>query len=159
MKPDLALRRLVAPIALLAAAGAHAQLIDDVEFRRDGADAILQVRFVTPVVFRRALLAQSGDSVQILYDLVDPREAQKVVPSERRVKGGGDMPDFIVSDENPSRAGPGRRLAVRLSQPAQMRARAGSGPSTADSSGLCHSLRASMVWNTRGKPSVSEMSR
>ncbi|MGE0811672.1 MAG: hypothetical protein AB7N69_13840, partial [Immundisolibacter sp.] len=102
----------------------------EVEFRRDGADAILEVRFVTPVVFRRALLAGSGDSVQILYDLVDARQAQNVVPSERRLKGGGDMPDFIVSDESPARAGLGRRLAVRLSKPATLRARAGSGNRT-----------------------------
>ena len=89
-------RLLALPLAMLACAAAHAQLIDDVEFRRDGADAILQVRFVTPVVFRRALVAASGDSVQILYDLVDAREAGNVVPSERRVKGGGGMPDVIV---------------------------------------------------------------
>lgn len=120
-------RLLALPLATLACAAAHAQLIDDVEFRRDGADAILQVRFVTPVVFRRALLAGSGDSVQILYDLVDAREAQNIVPSERRLKGGGDMPDFIVTDESPARAGIGRRLAVRLSKPATLRARAGSG--------------------------------
>lgn len=123
-------RLLALPLATLACAAAHAQLIDDVEFRRDGADAILQVRFVTPVVFRRALLAASGDSVQILYDLVDAREAGNVVPSERRVKGGGEMPDVIVSDESPARAGPGRRLAVRLSRPATLRARAGSGNRT-----------------------------
>jgi len=123
-------RLLVLPVAALASAAAHAQLIDDVEFRRDGADAILQVRFVTPVVFRRALLGGSGDSVQILYDLVDAREAQNVVPSERRLKGGGDMPDFIVTDESPARTGLGRRLAVRLSKPATLRARAGSGNRT-----------------------------
>lgn len=123
-------RLLALPLAVLASAAAHAQLIDEVEFRRDGADAILQVRFVAPVVFRRALIAGSGDSVQILYDLVDAREAQNVVPSERRLKGGGDMPDFIVSDESPARAGIGRRLAVRLSKPATLRARAGSGNRT-----------------------------
>ncbi len=130
MNAELALRRLVAPVALLATAGAHAQLIDDVEFRREGEDAVLQVRFVTPIVFRRALLASSKDSVQILYDLVDAREAASVVPSERRLKGGGEMPDFIVSDESPARAGIGRRLAVRLSTPVTLRARAGSGNRT-----------------------------
>lgn len=130
MNVELALRRLVAPLAWLAAAGAHAQLIDDVEFRRDGADAIVQVRFVTPVVFRRALVAQRGDSAQILYDLVDAREAGSAVPSERRIQGGGDMPDIVVNDESPARAGPGRRLAVRLSRPATLRARAGSGNRT-----------------------------
>lgn len=123
-------RLLVLPLAMLTCAAAHAQLIDDVEFRRDGADAIVQIRFVAPVVFRRTLPAASGDSVQILYDLVDARETASIVPSERRLKGGGAMPDLIVSDESPARAGPGRRLAVRLSQPAALRARAGSGNRT-----------------------------
>lgn len=123
-------RLLALALAMLTCAAAHAQLIDDVEFRRDGADAIVQIRFVTPVVFRRALPAASGDSVQILYDLVDARETASIVPSERRLKGGGAMPDLIVSDESPARAGPGRRLAVRLSQPAALRARAGSGNRT-----------------------------
>ncbi|TXC67321.1 hypothetical protein FSC37_21365 [Piscinibacter aquaticus] len=40
------------------------------------------------------------------------------------------MPDFIVSDESPARTGLGRRLAVRLSKPATLRARAGSGNRT-----------------------------
>lgn len=123
-------RLLALPLAMLTCAAGHAQLIDDVEYRRDGADAIVQIRFVTPVVFRRALPAASGDSVQILYDLVDARETASIVPSERRLKGGGAMPDLIVSDESPARAGPGRRLAVRLSQPAALRARAGSGNRT-----------------------------
>ena len=56
----LSARLLALPLAALTSAAAHAQIIDDVEFRRDGADAILQVRFVTPVVFRRALLAGSA---------------------------------------------------------------------------------------------------
>lgn len=122
-----ALRRLALPFALVAPAVAHAQLIDDVDFRRDGNDAVLQVRFVAPIQYRRALVARSGDSVQVVYDLVNPRENLSLVPSERRVAGGGAMPGFIVSDESPARDNLNRRLAIRLSKPVPFKVRAGQG--------------------------------
>ncbi|MFT3954408.1 MAG: tetratricopeptide repeat protein [Piscinibacter sp.] len=122
-----ALRRLALPFALVAPAAAHAQLIDDVDFRRDGNDAVLQVRFVAPVQYRRALVARSGDSVQVIYDLVSQRESLSLVPSERRVTGGGAMPDFIVSDESPARENLNRRLAIRLSKAVPFKVRAGKG--------------------------------
>ena len=122
-----ALRRLALPFALVAPAVAQAQLIDDVDFRRDGADAVLQVRFVAPVQYRRALIARSGDSVQVIYDLVNRRENTNLVPSERRVTGGGAMPDFIVTDESPARDNINRKLAIRLSQPVPFKVRAGKG--------------------------------
>jgi hypothetical protein len=121
------LRRLALPLALVAPAAAHAQLIDDVDFRRDGDDAVLQVRFVAPVQYRRALVARSGDSVQVIYDLVNRRENTSLVPSERRVAGGGAMPDFIVTDESPARDSINRKLAIRLSKPVAFKVRAGKG--------------------------------
>lgn len=122
-----ALRRLALPFALVAPAVAQAQLIDDVDFRRDGADAVLQVRFVAPVQYRRALVARSGDSVQVVYDLVNRRENTNLVPSERRVAGGGAMPDFIVTDESPARDNLNRKLAIRLSKAVPFKVRAGQG--------------------------------
>jgi hypothetical protein len=121
------MRRLALPFALVAPAVAHAQLIDDVDFRRDGNDAVLQVRFVAPVQYRRALVARSGDSVQVVYDLVNRRENTNLVPSERRLAGGGAMPDFIVTDESPARDNLNRKLAIRLSKPVPFKVRAGKG--------------------------------
>jgi len=111
----------------VAPAAAHAQLIDDVDFRREGADAVLQVRFVAPVQYRRALVARSGDSVQVIYDLVNRRENTNPVPSERRVAGAGAMPDFIVTDGSPARDTVNRTLTIRLSKPVAFRVRAGKG--------------------------------
>lgn len=126
----LSLRRLALPLALVAPAAVHAQLIDDVDFRRDGDDAVLQVRFVAPVQYRRALVARSGDSVQVIYDLVNRRENTNLVPSERRLAGGGAMPDVIVSDESPARDNINRRLTIRLSQAVPFKVRAGRGDRT-----------------------------
>lgn len=122
-----ALRRLALPFALVAPAVAHAQLIDDVDFRRDGNDAVLQVRFVAPVQYRRALVARSGDSVQVVYDLVNRRENTNLVPSERRLAGGGEMPDFTVTDESPARDNLNRKLSIRLSKAVPFKVRAGKG--------------------------------
>jgi len=85
---------------LTATSTAHAQLIDDVDFRREGDNAVLQVRFVTPVQYRRSLIAKSGDAVQIVFDVVNARDNVRLVPSERRLAGGGAMPGITVTDES-----------------------------------------------------------
>ena len=82
---------------------AQAQLIDEVDFRREGANAVLQVRFVTPVQYRRALIAaRRATRCRSFYDVVNrARQRSTCVPSERRLAGGGAMPDIIVTDESP----------------------------------------------------------
>lgn len=123
----LLLARLAAPLVLLAAAAAQAQLVDEVDFRREGADAVLQIRFVTPVQYRRANAPRAGDTVQVYYDLLNPAEGLKDTPSERRVAGGGAMPDITVLDEAPPQRARDRRLLVRLSRAVPLRVRAGRG--------------------------------
>jgi tetratricopeptide (TPR) repeat protein len=123
-------RHLVVPFVLTAASTAQAQLIDDVDFRREGDNAVLQVRFVTPVQYRRSLIAKSGDAVQIVFDVVNARDNVSLVPSERRLAGGGTMPDITVTDESPGRENLNRKLSVRLSKPVPFRARAGRGDRT-----------------------------
>lgn len=121
-------RHLLTPIALVAAAPfAQAQLIDDVDFRRDGADAVLQIHFVTPVQYRRASVGRAGDIGQAFYDVVSPRDIPNLVPMERRIAGGGTMPDITVTDEAVGRENLSRKLVLRLSRPTPMRLRAGRG--------------------------------
>jgi tetratricopeptide (TPR) repeat protein len=127
---NISLRHLLVPLALVCASSAQAQLIDDVDFRREGADAVLQVRFVTPIQYRRALIAKSGDAVQVIFDVVNARDNATLVPSERRLAGGGAMPDISVTDESPGRENVNRKLAVRLSKPVPFRVRAGRGDRT-----------------------------
>ncbi len=123
--------RLLAPLIVCAAAQtAHAQLIDDVDFRRDGDHAVLQVRFVTPVQFRRALAPDAGDVVQVFYDVVAARELPKLVVSERRVAARGAMPEILITDEAAGRDNLNRRLRIRLSRATPMQVRAGRGDRT-----------------------------
>ena len=121
------LRLLVVPVALIASASARAQLLEDLDLRREGADAVLQVRFNTPIQFRLALVGQSSDTAQAFYDVLSIRDLADVVPSERRIRGGGAMPDIIVSDEGARRELLGRKLVLRLSKPTPMKIRAGKG--------------------------------
>jgi hypothetical protein len=123
---------------------AQAQLIDEIDFRRDGARAVLQLRFVTPVQFRRAAAARSGDLTQVFYDVVAVREVPSLVPSERLVTGHGEMPDITVTDEATGRDGASRRLTLRLSRPAVFQVRAGRGDRTIEVvlEGLGHAIPA-----------------
>ena len=121
------LRLLVVPVALVVSASVRAQLLEDLDLRREEADAVLQIRFNTPIQFRLALVGKSGDTGQVFYDVLSIRDLADVVPSERRIRGGGAMPDIIVSDEGARRELLGRKLVLRLSKPVPMRIRAGKG--------------------------------
>jgi hypothetical protein len=120
-------RLLLAPLILCAWAPLRAQLIDDVDFRREGDHAVMQLRFVTPVQFRRALAAGSDDAAQVFYDVVAGRELPKLVVSERRIAARGGMPEIVVTDDAVGRDHLARRLLVRLSRATPMRVRAGRG--------------------------------
>ncbi len=116
-----------AALLALAAGAAQAQLIDDVDLRREGADAVLQIRFVTPVQYRRVNVPRAGDTAQIHYDLVTLAEGLQDVPSERRVAAGGALPDLTVYDEAAPKRLRDRRLLLRLSRAVPFKVRAGRG--------------------------------
>jgi len=108
-------RLLALHLALLAAA-AQAQLVDDVEIRREGEDAVLQVRFVTPVQLLRSLSARSGDLGQVYYDLLPTREPLNLaISSERRLPAGARSPLLILTDEAAGGAERSRKLVLRFS--------------------------------------------
>ena len=119
------LRRVLATLAMACAAvGANAQLIDDADLRAEAADAVLQVRFVTPIQFLRATGAPRGELARVFYDVIPARNVPRLVPSERRVVTAG-LPQMIVADEAAAQAGQARRLTIRFSQTTRFRVRAG----------------------------------
>ena len=61
----------------------HAQVLDDVEARRDGRDAIVTVRFAAPVQLVRTVAARSGDLAQVYYDVLATGDALNLVTTER----------------------------------------------------------------------------
>lgn len=120
-------RRCVAPLIVVAAPMAQAQLIDEVDFRREGANAVLQIHFVTPIQYRRALATKSGDVVQAFYDAVAVRNLPDLVVYERRIGASGGIPDIILTDDSAGRANLSRRLVIRFGKPVPFRVRAGRG--------------------------------
>jgi tetratricopeptide (TPR) repeat protein len=117
--------RQLAPLALAAlAATAHAQVMEEVELRRDGADAVVVVRFNVPVQFRRAVAARSNDLVQIVYDVVPGRDKPNFIDGERRSLGGDGLPRLTITEEGGSGERE-RRLVVRLAPPAKFKVRGG----------------------------------
>jgi hypothetical protein len=126
MPHNLTPMRWCLPAALgIAAAAGHAQVMEDVELKRDGADAVVVVRFNVPVQYRRAVAARSNDLVQITYDVVPSRDQPRFVDGERRAIGGDGIPRLTITEDG----GAGltdRRLVVRLAPPARFRVRGGS---------------------------------
>ena len=69
---------------------ASAQLIDDVEVRRDGDDAVVAIRFVTPVRYTRNVSPRANDLTQVFYEVIDSRGVANLLQSgQRRLAGGG----------------------------------------------------------------------
>lgn len=116
------IRRCAAPLLAAIAPCVQAQFIDDVEWRRDGDAAVLQVRFVTPVQYRRSLAG--GDLLQVFYDVLPAPALPEAATSERRVGVAG-LPNLVITDETAGRDPLARRLVVRFAAPTPARVRAG----------------------------------
>ncbi|WP_395701885.1 tol-pal system YbgF family protein [Aquabacterium sp.] len=121
----------VAVLGLAAAsAPAAAQLIDELELRREGNDAVLQLRFTTEVQFQRAISTRSGDVTQLIYTLLTTTNGAVATPMQvLRLRAARGVPELEVSDE-PERAERGeqtRRVLLRSREPLVARARAGKG--------------------------------
>lgn len=106
---------------------ARAQLIEDVELRAEGSNAVVQVRLVAPVQYLRAVVLPSGDLVQAFYDVLPPREGLKLESGQRRIVGGGDLPRVTITDESIGAGGASRKLVLRFSDAVRCRVRPGRG--------------------------------
>jgi hypothetical protein len=124
------IRKKLWPAALIAQAYfsplAQAQILDDIEVKREGKDAVAMVRFTVPVQFQRSIASKSGDLIQIFYSILQNKDATITQVGERRVAGGNGIPQFVVTDEAVSNDDLfKRKLLVRISQPGAIKARAG----------------------------------
>lgn len=125
---------------------ANAQLVEDIEFRKDGNNAVAQIRFVTAVQYQKSISAKSADLVQIFYNILPSADAPKIIASERRTTGGNGLPQLVITDEAVSRDNPSaRKLMVRFSEPTRFKVRAGRSKERLDIvlEGLAGSLRTS----------------
>lgn len=120
------LGRTAAIASLFVSSFAHAQLVEDIDFRKEGANAVVQVRFISAVQYQRSVAAKSQDLVQIFYNLSPAADVPRNVTGERRVVGGNGLPQLTVTDEAVNRDNlNSRKLMVRLSEAARFKVRAG----------------------------------
>lgn len=104
---------------------AQAQMIDDVELRRDGNHAVVQIHFVAPVQLQRVVAMRSGDLVQVYYNITSSPATLNLVRTERRVDDVQGLPKIIITDDDDGRNAANRQLLLRFSEPTRQRVRAG----------------------------------
>jgi len=152
---------LLTPLAACVCAGfvasAQAQVLDEVELRQEGGNAIVQIRMVTPVQYSRAIAARASDVVQVFYTVLPTRTPIELESSERRVKGGGNIPGIIIRDEsaiNTSQTSASRKLVVRFASPVRFKTRAGRNNSSIELvlEGLGESVKAAQQANSKIAP-------
>lgn len=109
-------------------AASHAQVMDELDLRRVGNDAVIEIKFVTPVQYLRSTTARSGDLVQVFYQVLPHRQTITLETVERRLAGGGDIPSVSVRDISAIDARPtsvNRKLTIRLGASSKLRVRPG----------------------------------
>lgn len=125
---------LLAPLTACVCAGlavsAHAQVIDDVELRQEGANAIVEIKFVTPILYSKSIAARASDLVQAFYTVLPTRVQIDLESGERQLLGGGGIPSIIIRDESAANTEPtsaSRKLVIRFASPIRFKVRAGRG--------------------------------
>lgn len=105
-------------------AAVQAQLIDDVELRRVANDAVVQIRFVTPIQYLRTVTTRGGDLAQVYYDILPTPDTVRLITSERRIPPGAAAPLLVLTDETAGPAERSRKLVLRFASGTQFVARA-----------------------------------
>jgi len=111
----------------------HAQLLDDVSLRRDGPNAVVQIRFVLQVRLKRVIATGSDDLAQVQYDVIDLAglKGLNATAGQRRVLSGGDgIPRLTVTDDELIGNVATRKLGVRFDRPVRFNIRTGPGDRT-----------------------------
>lgn len=111
----------------------HAQLLDDVSLRRDGTNAVVQVRFVLQVRLKRVIATGSDDLAQVQYEVIDLAglKGLNATAGQRRVlSGGGGIPRLTVTDDELIGNATTRKLGVRFDRPVRFNIRTGPGDRT-----------------------------
>jgi TolA-binding protein len=121
------LRATVVACALAcAAASAQAQLLDQFDVRREGNDAVLQLRFATEIQFQRAFTARAGDLTLIEYTLLTTTNAQVRATQGLQLGRAEGLPRLTLGDE-PLASERTRRLVLRTVDATTVDVRAGEG--------------------------------
>lgn len=117
---------LVAIAATAVCGVAHGQTIDQVDVRREGDNAVLQLRFAYEIQFQRSFSTRSGDLTLIFYALVSTTNADLRSTQGLRLGAAQGLPNLTVADE--PEAGPrNRKIVLRTPESTRLKVRAGQG--------------------------------
>lgn len=108
----------------------HAQIIEDADLRQEGPNAVLQVRFLTPIHYSgRSVSSRSNDLVQAFYEIVPTKNMLNLMFGQRLVvRGGQNLGEITIIDEASGQGGDrSRKLVIRFSGSASASVRAGQG--------------------------------
>lgn len=120
-------RSAFAATALAAACSwSQAQTIDQFEVRRDGANAVLQLRFATEIQFRNSVSTKSGDLTLIFYALLTTTNSSWRGSQSLRFGAAQGLPGLDVTDDFDS-GERNRKLVLRTAESARVDVRAGAG--------------------------------
>ncbi len=112
---------------------AHAELMDDIEVRREGGNAVVLINMATPIDLQRFTTSRSNDLTQAYYQL-RRRDLtnldQLIVQGERRVVRVDGLPEITIADESVRPdllRDTNRRLVIRFSKGVKFKVRTGKG--------------------------------
>ena len=119
---------LVATAIAAACPWAQAQAIDQFDVRREGNDAVLQLRFANEIQLVRSFSTRAGDMTVISYSLVASTNAELRSTQGLRLGRAQGLPTVTVADEpEAERGGRGRKLVLRTPDATRLSVRAGKG--------------------------------
>ena len=96
---------------------ANAQLIEDVEVRRDGANAIASIRFVVPIQYRRTFTSRAGNLGQVFYNVLPARDNPSLLAGQRKIISGDGLPQIVITDETMDSTSLNRKLVISFTAP------------------------------------------
>lgn len=116
---------LIAAAAALAGAS-HAQTIDQLDVRREGNNAVLQLRFATEIQFQRSFSTRSGDQTLIFYGLTTTTNAELRASQGMTLDAAQGLPRLTLADES-DRGERNRKIILRTAGNTRVEVRAGQG--------------------------------
>lgn len=120
-------RTTISAAALLTAGAAlHAQTIDQFDVRREGNNAVLQLRFATEIQFQRSFSTSSGDLTLIFYSLTTSTNSALRATQGMTLDAAQGLPRLTLADES-DRGERNRKIVLRTADSTRVAVRAGQG--------------------------------
>lgn len=152
---------LLAALITLSTWSAQAEILDDIDVRRDGNNAVVQIRLSTPVSLLRSTTSRTKDLTQAYYQVRLTDVPPVYVAGERRVVKAEGLPTLTIADE-PVRTDKlddiNRRLVISFSQSTPFKVRTGKGDRTIEVvlEGLGAAIRQTSIRQTEAAPAPDQ---